>query len=145
MSIRPRRPPVCGRRLVIWPGSHWVSELPGSGNPARFWAGGSAEAILTAGKGGWGMGVPVSGSGASLSFGHGGNSPGYATFWILYPATGDGVVVMADAWSSGALIMEIVRAMERVYGWPGDYAPERTGPSKPGCCKACCGLGSLRS
>lgn len=71
-----------------------------------------------------GLGVRVSGTGDSLSFGHGGNSPGYAAFFVLYPEIGDGVVVMANARSSGPLLMEVVRAVERVYGWPGeDYAP----------------------
>lgn len=87
-----------------------------------------ARTMLTPGKGRWGLGIPVSGIGESLSFGHGGNSPGYAAFWVLYPETGDGVVVMANARASGDLLMEVVRAVERVYGWPGDFAPRESLP-----------------
>lgn len=86
----------------------------------------SVGAMLTPTAGPWGLGVPVSGTGDGLSFGHGGNSPGYASFYVLYPATGDGVVVMANATAAGPLMMEVVRAVERVYGWPGDFAPRET-------------------
>lgn len=88
----------------------------------------SAQAMLTVVENGWGLGMPVSGIGESLSFGHGGNSPGYAAFWVLYPATGDGVVVMANARSSGDLLMEVVRGVARVYGWPEEYAPRESLP-----------------
>jgi CubicO group peptidase (beta-lactamase class C family) len=88
----------------------------------------SAQAMLTGVENGWGLGMPVSGTGRSLSFGHGGNSPGYAAFWVLYPESGDGAVVMANARSSGKLIMEVVRAVERVYGWPGEFAPRENLP-----------------
>ncbi len=84
----------------------------------------SAGEMLTVVENGWGLGLPVSGTGESLSIGHGGNNPGFAAFWVLYPVTGDGVVVMANSTASGDLIMEVVRAVERVYGWPGDYAPK---------------------
>ncbi len=94
------------------------------GEPGAILSRESTQTMLAAQNGPWGLGVPVSGSGESLSFGHGGNSPGYASFFVLYPVSGDGVVVMGNGRTSGALLMEVVRAVARVYEWPGgDYAP----------------------
>ena len=40
----------------------------------------------------------------------------------MYPERGDGVVVMTNGDEGSALMMEVVRAVARVYEWP-DYAP----------------------
>lgn len=83
----------------------------------------TAREMLTERMGGYGLGVAVEGSGDSLRFSHGGANEGYRAFFVLYPATGDGVAVMTDSDAGAALYMEVVRAVADVYGWP-DFEPE---------------------
>jgi CubicO group peptidase (beta-lactamase class C family) len=83
----------------------------------------TARQMLTERMGGYGLGVAVEGSGDTLRFSHGGANEGYRAFFVLYPATGDGVAVMTDSDAGAALYMEVVRAVAHVYGWP-DFKPE---------------------
>ncbi len=83
----------------------------------------TARDMLTERMGGYGLGVAVAGKGDSLRFSHGGANEGYRAFFVMYPATGDGVAVMTNSDAGAALYMEVVRAVARVYGWP-DFAPE---------------------
>ena len=83
----------------------------------------TARQMLTERKGGYGLGVAVEGSGDSLRFSHGGANEGYRAFFVLYPATGDGIAVMTNSDAGAALYMEVVRAVAHVYGWP-DFEPE---------------------
>ena len=83
----------------------------------------TAREMLTERMGGYGLGVAVEGSGDSLRFSHGGANEGYRAFFVLYPATGDGVAVMTNSDAGAALYMEVVRAVAQVYGWP-DFKPE---------------------
>ncbi len=83
----------------------------------------TARQMLKERMGGYGLGVAVEGSGDSLRFSHGGANEGYRAFFVLHPATGDGVAVMTNSDAGAALYMEVVRAVARVYGWP-DFAPE---------------------
>jgi CubicO group peptidase (beta-lactamase class C family) len=83
----------------------------------------TARQMLTERMGGYGLGVAVEGAGDSLRFSHGGANEGYRAFFVLYPATGDGVAVMTNSDAGAALYMEVVRAVARAYGWP-DFKPE---------------------
>lgn len=83
----------------------------------------TAREMLTERMGGYGLGVSVEGAGDSLRFSHGGANEGYRAFFVLYPATGDGVAVMTNSDAGAALYMEVVRAVAHVYGWP-DFQPE---------------------
>lgn len=83
----------------------------------------TAREMLKERMGGYGLGVAVEGAGDSLQFSHGGANEGYRAFFVLHPATGDGVAVMTDSDAGAALYMEVVRAVAHVYGWP-DFEPE---------------------
>lgn len=74
--------------------------------------------MLSRGPGGRGLGFWIEGMGDTLAIGHGGGNKGYRSFIVLYPVTGDGVVVMTNAQGGSELRMEVVRAVSRVYGWP---------------------------
>ena len=96
----------------------------------RAWAGQSdslldratARTMLTEVLGGTGLGVGLAGQGRGLRFVHGGSNKGYRSYLVMYPERGDGVVVMTNGDEGAALMMEVVRAVARVYEWP-DYAP----------------------
>ncbi len=74
--------------------------------------------MLSSGLGERGLGFNVAGTGDTLIIYHGGGNKGYRSFMILYPVTGDGVIVMTNAEGGSELRMEVVRAVSRVYGWP---------------------------
>ena len=85
-------------------------------------AGLSAQ-MLTRQAGNAGLGPGVHGEGADLHFDHAGSTGGYRAYMIGYPASGDGLVVMANGDGGKELINEIVRSAAQVYGWPG-FRPE---------------------
>lgn len=82
----------------------------------------TVKTMLTPVMGGYGLGPGVSGEGAALAVSHGGSNEGFRAFWVIHPVTGDGVVVMTNGESGDRVMMEIVRAVAKVYGWP-DFAP----------------------
>lgn len=82
----------------------------------------TARAMLTEVLGGTGLGVGLAGDGQDLRFTHGGSNKGFRSYLVMYPERGDGVVVMTNGDEGSALMMEVVRAVARVYEWP-DYAP----------------------
>lgn len=69
--------------------------------------------MLSGKSGGYGLGVHVEGTGDSLRFSHSGANAGYRAFFVLYPETGDGVVVMTNSDNGDALGMEVVRGRKR--------------------------------
>ena len=78
----------------------------------------TVQEMLSRGLDERGLGFNVAGTGDSLIIYHGGGNKGYRSFMILYPVTGDGVIVMTNAEGGSELRMEVVRAVSRVYGWP---------------------------
>lgn len=52
-----------------------------------------------------------------------GKTRGYRSAVLIYPALGQGVVVMTNSDNGGVLIEEILHGLSAVYGWP-DYKPE---------------------
>jgi hypothetical protein len=71
----------------------------------------------------YGLGFETSGTGESLRIGHGGATDGYEAQYWLYPKTGDGAVVMTNGERGWSLILEVLRSMSSVYGWP-DFKPD---------------------
>ncbi|NIQ53436.1 MAG: serine hydrolase, partial [Gammaproteobacteria bacterium] len=77
----------------------------------------TAEAMLTSGMGGWGLGPGVAGAGDSLRFSHGGANEGYRAFVVGYPQLGKGAALMTNSDAGGRLYMEILRSIALVYDW----------------------------
>jgi CubicO group peptidase (beta-lactamase class C family) len=79
----------------------------------------TAREMLKPQNGGpYGLGAAVAGDGASLVLMKRGQNIGYQGYLILYPATGQGMVVMTNS-DNGSKLAEalIVRAAD-LYGWP---------------------------
>lgn len=93
-----------------------------AGEPGAILTQATAREMLSVHMGDWGIGPSVQGVGDSFRFSHGGANRGYRAFFVLYPGTGDGVAVMTNSDAGGTLVMEVVRAVARAYGWP-DYEP----------------------
>jgi CubicO group peptidase (beta-lactamase class C family) len=77
------------------------------------------------GGNGWqGLGVGVAGTGDSIAFSHGGRDEGFVANVIMWPKLGKGLVVLTNG-VSGALLAEIRRAFDAVYGTPGGPRQQR--------------------
>jgi len=85
----------------------------------------TAMLMLTKVGGSMGLGVGVHGKDDSLHFDHSGWNRGFRSYMVIYPRTGNGVVVMTNGDSGHDLIGEIVKSVARVYGWPGFEPEER--------------------
>ena len=66
----------------------------------------------------YGLGPAVNGSGASLVMMKRGQNIGYQTFFILFPASGQGMVVMTGSDNGTTLANALVRKAAEAYGWP---------------------------
>lgn len=82
----------------------------------------TAKMMLTPVMGGYGLGPGVEGEGRDLRISHGGSNEGYMAYWVSWPGRGAGVAVMTNGDQGNRVMMEIVRAVARVYDLPG-YAP----------------------
>ena len=72
---------------------------------------------------GWGLGVSVGGDEGERWFTHEGLNRGYACRLFAFTTSGQGAVVMTNSENGAPLIMEILRGIAVVYGWP-DLQPE---------------------
>lgn len=84
------------------------------------------DTMLTHVRGGYGLGVAVTGTGESRRFSHGGANAGFRSSFVGYAERGAGVVVMTNSDNGAPLAQEIVLAVARVYGWPGLQATSIT-------------------
>jgi len=83
----------------------------------------TAKEMLTAGKGSWGLGLSIEGTGPYTRFGHGGSNAGFKCNLLTYLESGQGAVVMTNADAGGRLATEILRTIAAEYGWPGYPGP----------------------
>jgi len=71
----------------------------------------------------YGFGFLVDGQGDDIVFNLRGKTNGFACFMTLYPAKGQGAVIMANSDNGFFLIREILCALSETYGWA-HYKPE---------------------
>jgi len=86
--------------------------------------------MLTAGIGGWGLGLQIGGPPGNPWFGHGGANEGFRNDFFVYEKSGDGVFIMTNGDNGGALANEIERAVAEEYHWP-DHHPARRASRAP--------------
>ena len=95
-----------------------------------------ATAMLTAGKGEWGLGLEVHATPADRAFAHGGSNEGYENLLVAYTGSGDGVAVMTNGAQGAELGMEITRSVAAAYGWPSYHSIERASIPIPAATRA---------
>lgn len=100
----------------------------------------TAREMLTAQKTGFGLGFAVEGEGDALHAFHGGANVGFEAYFVVFPARGEGVVIMTNGSGGSKLAKEILRGVARDAGWP-SYAPvERAvSPVDAAALRACAG------
>jgi CubicO group peptidase (beta-lactamase class C family) len=77
------------------------------------------EDILTRQNGGpYGLGAALAGDGASLVLMKRGQNVGYQGYLILYPATGQGMVVMTNSDNGSKLAEALIERAAAAYDWP---------------------------
>lgn len=86
--------------------------------PGRVLSKKTTRQMLTAVKGGYGLGISVQGKGDSLLISHGGNNAGYSCFLVGFTRTGQGAVVMTNSDAGNPVIQEILQRLAKEYGWP---------------------------
>jgi CubicO group peptidase (beta-lactamase class C family) len=64
------------------------------------------------------LGLAVLGEGPTLRFTHQGGNAGYKARFVMYVASGDGVIVMTNSDNGMYLVNEVFRAVAQAYGWP---------------------------
>jgi CubicO group peptidase (beta-lactamase class C family) len=77
------------------------------------------QEVLTRQNGGpYGLGAAIAGDGASLALMKRGQNVGYQGYLILYPATGQGMVVMTGSDNGSTLAASLIARAAKAYGWP---------------------------
>jgi CubicO group peptidase (beta-lactamase class C family) len=79
----------------------------------------SAKQMLTPGLGHWGLGVGVGGTGDDVYFNHNGDDWGFKANLIAWPKGKRAVVAMANGDDGMDVVLELMQAVIREYGWKG--------------------------
>jgi hypothetical protein len=79
----------------------------------------SAQAMLTPGLGHWGLGIQLDGAGRDFHFTHGGDDWGFKANMMAWPDGGRAVVAMANGDDGMIVVVELMQAVARAYGWKG--------------------------
>lgn len=93
------------------------------GNPGNILSPATARAMLTPSIGNKGLGFSIDGEGEGFHFYLQGRTSGFAAFLVVYPAKGQGAVLMTNSDNGSLLADEILRAISAAYGWR-DFKPE---------------------
>ncbi len=70
-----------------------------------------------------GLGFQVNPLGNDVRFSHTGDNYGFKAYLVGFRDSGKGAVVMTNSENGGLLMLEIMRSISKVYGWP-DIMPE---------------------
>jgi CubicO group peptidase (beta-lactamase class C family) len=92
------------------------------GNRNRVLSQDLTRQMLTPGKGEWGLGLMIGGSGADPYFTHNGVDAGFESLFVAYENHSDGAVVMTNAQGGSRLAEEILQSIATEYGWPDFHA-----------------------
>jgi CubicO group peptidase (beta-lactamase class C family) len=76
------------------------------------------QQMLTVQSGSSGLGLGLSGAGATRTFGHNGRDEGFDALLTAFAETGQGVVIMINANDNSGMVGRIVNAVARKYNWP---------------------------
>jgi CubicO group peptidase (beta-lactamase class C family) len=71
-----------------------------------------------------GLGFIITNGKGGLMFNHSVSNLGYKSYIAAYRDRGQGIAVMTNSDNGLALIMEVIRAVAKVYGWPDVFVEE---------------------
>jgi CubicO group peptidase (beta-lactamase class C family) len=76
------------------------------------------EQLTDVKRSGYGLGLALSGTGASRTFGHNGRDAGFDAMMVAFAETGQGLVVMINGNDNSGMMTRITNAVARAYHWP---------------------------
>ena len=88
-----------------------------AGKPGAIVSPSTAHVMLQPVRGDYALGFVVDGHGPNRYFWHPGASSGFLAAFFAYEEKGDGVVMMANCQYSKALMLEVIHALAKQYGW----------------------------
>ncbi len=103
----------------------FLLDLLGSaaGSPGKILSQAAARNMLSAQVESYGFGFIVEGKGDDILFDLRGKTHGFTCFLAIYPAKGQGAVIMTNSENGFLLIQEIMAGLSEAYGWA-HYKPE---------------------
>jgi CubicO group peptidase (beta-lactamase class C family) len=90
-----------------------------NGEPSPLMSQASAKTMLTPGLGDWGIGIQIMGAGDDMRFTHGGDDWGFKANLVAWPKGERAIVGMANGDGGMQVVMELMQAVAREYGWAG--------------------------
>ena len=78
----------------------------------------AGEMIVTQNHGPYGLGLRIAGSGEVFAIEKRGQNPGYQSYLLMFPQTGQGIVAMTNSDNGTTLIAALIRRAAEAYGWP---------------------------
>ncbi len=87
-----------------------------AGKPGAIVLPSTAHQMLQPVLGFYALGFSIAGNGPNRYFSHPGANAGFLAFFFAYEK-GDGVVLMANSQHSKALMLEVIQALSKQYGW----------------------------
>jgi hypothetical protein len=87
-----------------------------AGKPEAIVSPSTAHEMLRPVRGNYALGFVIDGNGPNRYFFHPGANLGYLSFFFAYEK-GDGVVLMSNQQYSKALMLEVIHALAKQYGW----------------------------
>ncbi|ARN83602.1 hypothetical protein B1812_12020 [Methylocystis bryophila] len=78
----------------------------------------AGEMLTAQNRGPYGLGVRISGTGEVFAFEKRGQNPGYQSYLLIFPQTGQGIVAMSNSDNGSTLISALIRRAAEAYGWP---------------------------
>jgi CubicO group peptidase (beta-lactamase class C family) len=88
------------------------------GKPKALIATPQIKALLTRPVDDAGLGFTLTGKDRALALIQKGSNPGYTSYLIAYPATGQGAVIMTNSDTAERVINELLDNLKMEYGWP---------------------------
>jgi hypothetical protein len=88
-----------------------------AGKPGAIVSPSTADEMLQPVLGDYGLGFSIAGSGSNRYFWHPGATTGFLAVFFAYEEKGDGVVLMSNEQYSKALMLEVIQALAKQYGW----------------------------
>jgi CubicO group peptidase (beta-lactamase class C family) len=78
----------------------------------------AGEMLVKQNHGPYGLGLRIAGSGEVFAIEKRGQDPGYQSYLLMFPQTGQGIVAMTNSDNGTTLISALIRRAAEAYGWP---------------------------
>lgn len=78
----------------------------------------AGEMIAKQNHGPYGLGLRIAGTGEVFAIEKRGQNPGYQSYLLMFPQTGQGIVAMTNSDNGTTLISALIRRAAEAYGWP---------------------------